>query len=422
MIKQINIKNFQSHKNSTLEFSDDVTAIVGLNNHGKSVVFRALQKCIRDIPNGTSFITDTPVQEHECNVTIISDEGIVTRKVKNDKSNDANMYIIDRNGVAEDYAKFGRTGIPVEVLDCLPTAPLQMFGDVEIDLNFANQLDPLFLMVGTGLPALRGKVLGKASGVDKVQRAITVGSSDGKKLKHIIENLKAEQEDTNNKLLVYQDLDQQLGQVTDCENQWLVIKKSKEELEAIQKGKDSIHTIVVNAKTLQETLNKLDLTNILQNKSDLTSLYAQHDKVIKVNVLKKSRDSAIIEEEKITSQLPSIEGLNTFLRNFNITLNRLIKFQQIVNPLNAINQLLPKIDEAFPDLVLMQEMLKKEKEHYATVVLAVNNVSATKQKLLVLDPEIHGLEKQEQKVEFELELYKQEIKVCPTCNRLWKVK
>ena len=66
MIKQINIKNFQSHKDSTLEFSEDVTAIVGLNNHGKSVVFRALQKCIRDIPNGTSFITDTPAQENEC--------------------------------------------------------------------------------------------------------------------------------------------------------------------------------------------------------------------------------------------------------------------------------------------------------------------------------------------------------------------
>lgn len=421
MIKQINIKNFQSHKDSTLEFSEDVTAIVGLNNHGKSVVLRALQKCIRDIPNGTSFITDTPVQENECNVTITSDEGIVIRKIKNDESNDANMYIVDRGDEKEEYAKFGRTGIPVEVLDCLPTAPLQVFGDVEIDLNFANQLDPLFLMVGTGLPSLRGKVLGKASGVDKVQRAITIGSSEGKKLKNTIKNLEVQQDDTNNKLLAYQDLDNQLGQVIICENQWLVIKKSKEEVEAIQKGKDSIHTIVVNAKILQETLNKLDLTNILQNKSDLTLLYTQHDKAIKVDELKKSRDRAVIEEEKIASQLPSMEEFNTFLIKNNAILNQLLKFQQVVVQLNVIDQSLPRIDEVFPDLLLMQEMLKKDKEHYDKVILAVNNISATKQKLLVLDPEIYDLEKQEKDTVFELDLYKQEIKVCPTCNRPWEV-
>lgn len=421
MIKQINIKNFQSHKDSTLEFSDDLTCIVGLNNHGKSVIFRALQKCIRNIPDGKSFITDTPTQEKECNVTVVSDEGVVIRKVKNDNSSNANMYVIDREGTLEEYVKFGRTGIPEEILTCLPTSPPQIFGDVEIDLNFANQLDALFLMVGMGLPALRGKVLGKASGVDKVQRAITIGSSEGKKLKNTISNFKSQQVEIDTKLLFYKDLDDQLLQITICVNKLLLIDEDKVCVEKIQKSKDRVHAIVVEANVLQEVISKLELTDILQVKKDLAATYNMYDKLVKIGKLKIGYDIVAAEEKEIVSLLPVIEELNVFLRNTNTLLSRLLKFQQIVNQLNAVNSTLPFIDEGLPNLLQEQEDLKIKKEYYIKVVFAINNVSATKQKLLVLDPEIYGLEKQEQKAEFELELYRQEIKVCPTCNRPWNI-
>ena len=188
MLRRLVLDNFQSHKHTEIDFSEDLTCVVGLNNHGKSAIFRGLQKCIRNIPDGNTFVSDTPKQEEECLITVYSDKGIVTRKVRIDNASDANSYIVKGEAGDVVYAKFGRTGIPEEVLNCLPADSPIVFGDVEIDLNFQNQIDPLFLMQGTGLPALRGKVLGRSTGVDNVQRAIQIGASEEKKLKSEIKH------------------------------------------------------------------------------------------------------------------------------------------------------------------------------------------------------------------------------------------
>ena len=42
MIRSINIKNIQSHKDTTLEFSPGINAIVGSSNKRKKAVLRAL--------------------------------------------------------------------------------------------------------------------------------------------------------------------------------------------------------------------------------------------------------------------------------------------------------------------------------------------------------------------------------------------
>ena len=42
MIRKLNIQNIQSHKNTELEFSPGINAIVGSSNNGKSAILRAL--------------------------------------------------------------------------------------------------------------------------------------------------------------------------------------------------------------------------------------------------------------------------------------------------------------------------------------------------------------------------------------------
>ena len=57
MIEQLEIKNFQSHKSSLLNFHPGVNTIIGTSDHGKSAIFRALNFVFKNKPHGTAFIS-----------------------------------------------------------------------------------------------------------------------------------------------------------------------------------------------------------------------------------------------------------------------------------------------------------------------------------------------------------------------------
>ena len=54
MIQSVHIQNFQSHKNSTLEFSPGVNIIVGTSDSGKTAIIRALRWVVWNRPSGDS--------------------------------------------------------------------------------------------------------------------------------------------------------------------------------------------------------------------------------------------------------------------------------------------------------------------------------------------------------------------------------
>ena len=57
MIKSVELKNFQSHNQSRLEFCDGVNIIVGASDSGKSAILRGLFWVLYNNPNGTGRIT-----------------------------------------------------------------------------------------------------------------------------------------------------------------------------------------------------------------------------------------------------------------------------------------------------------------------------------------------------------------------------
>jgi exonuclease SbcC len=165
MLKSLEIHNFQSHRDTKVVFSEGLTCFQGLNNHGKSVIFRALKKVVRNKPTGSNFVSDWA---DTCTIILETDKGTVTRKIRSVQATDANMYII---GESEEYASFG-LDIPPAVLACLGISQPQTFSNVDLDINFQSQLDVMFLVQGDGLPSLRGKVLSRVTGVDVAQRGI----------------------------------------------------------------------------------------------------------------------------------------------------------------------------------------------------------------------------------------------------------
>jgi len=420
MLHKLVLNNFQSHKHTEVEFSDDVTAIVGLNNHGKSAIFRSMQKCIRNIPDGNIFITDTPKQEAECLITVYSDNGVVTRKVRNDNASDANSYIIapeEIDGNPEVYTKFGRTGIPEEIIKCLPTDSPITFGDVEIDLNFQNQIDELFLMQGSGLPALRGKVLGRSTGVDNVQRAIQICASEEKKLKADLKNLTADINNLNIKLLKYSNVDSLLNSITICNNLLEDIENKRKLKETYQNSLNTIKTIVDKASSLKERINKMQIPSL----AEVSYMREAHVKFLLAITTRDTLSRYNITNKKVQdlSYIVQIQEYFEYIKGKATLFGTIQKLLVFWSNLKVTEEIVLRLRSSLDDIQKWYQLLLTSFSNLYTLSEKQEQLDIDELRSGNLHLYIEGTDKDISEVVSELEAYKKEIKVCPTCGKAW---
>lgn len=130
MIKQIRLQNFESHKDTVINFDLTTNAIVGESEHGKSAVLRAIYWVAFNKPAGDNFRSDWG---GDTEVTISIPLLQITR-VKNEKEN---YYVVyhEEECIRQKFSGFGQT-VPEEV-----TKLLGLYA-----LNFQTQFDPHYLL------------------------------------------------------------------------------------------------------------------------------------------------------------------------------------------------------------------------------------------------------------------------------------
>ena len=153
MINSLQIKNFQSHKNTKLEFSEGVNVILGPSDSGKSAVMKALKWAINNRPSGDKICS---WWGGETEVKILTDEGIITRK--KDKSDEYRLG--DPLGEYKDliFKAFGLT-VPEEISSTLNIS----------EVNIQNQADAHFLISKT--PGEVAAHFNKVARLDKIDIA-----------------------------------------------------------------------------------------------------------------------------------------------------------------------------------------------------------------------------------------------------------
>lgn len=403
MFKSLIIQNFQSHKDSYLEFSPNVTAIVGLNNHGKSAILKAIRKVVRDDPEGMTFIRDG---EKECLITLGTDKGTVLRRIRNDKSDEANMYVVNNTP----FAKFARTGIPLEAKDILSISDIQIFTDIEIDLNFQTQLDDMFLIQGDGLASKRGKVLGKTTGVDIVAKAIQLAAAEERSKTIKKNDLHNDLDRIDGELLGYEGIDSIATNLTDIESRLGETQNIQTRLDNLNIIFQSLVHSTTNAQVITDRLKILDI-----NFSDRVDEIKK-----KQNLL---RNLQIIRDltEKISILLTNIKYLKLKLLNLSIsansieqidlpTLKELRESHNLIIQLTALER---KVDIIIPSIREVQQLYtswKKIDEINDARLLRSCNIESTKAGL-------KALLQQETETSEELNNLKQELGVCPVCQK-----
>ena len=168
MITKIELHNFQSHKNTTLEFDKGVNVICGESDNGKSAVIRAIRWVVENQPQGTEKINSNWNENFKepLSVKLYTEKGYVER-IRDKKRNG---YNICKNGEKEVVLDAIGKGVPKEVTDFLNVS----------DVNFQFQLDPPYLLTKSSGEA--SKYLNEIVHLDSIDKIMSIADSDKRQL------------------------------------------------------------------------------------------------------------------------------------------------------------------------------------------------------------------------------------------------
>ncbi|HHU63556.1 MAG TPA: AAA family ATPase [Clostridiales bacterium] len=251
-IKKLIIENFQSHKYTQLDFSNNLNVIVGPSDTGKTSIIRAIKWVLYNEPRGTGFIRKG---ENTCSVTLYFSNGY---GVKRKRTAGTNQYIvIHPDGKETIFEGFGNN-VPAEVINVHGIRKVEFDTGISSNINIAEQMEGPFML---SQPAtLRAKALGRLVGAHIIDAAVKDIATDIHRLtqqkKGIEENISS--------------IDQQLQQFKDLDDLKKVIEKSKGLLEDIEIKRNLLQRCIdINDNYAKATEQTIKIKNILHDLKDL---------------------------------------------------------------------------------------------------------------------------------------------------------
>jgi exonuclease SbcC len=257
MITQLEIKNYESHKNTIINLHPGLNIIVGESDKGKSGFFRAFNKCRTNAPLGSGM---RPLYwEGDGLVKVTFEEG---QSVSWHQKKSGNFYQVNDS----DLMNAG-TSVPEEVK--------AIFNMQEI--NCQTQIDRSFLMFETA--GERGRILNKLAGLDKIDSTISNAKSDVNKIKSNRKIQTALVKEYQDDLINYKELPTAQELLTQAEGFDQQIRENNQAIYSIRlnwERKQELLKSVEKLKSLpdleklvaksQELLAEIDQNEILYNK------------------------------------------------------------------------------------------------------------------------------------------------------------
>ena len=290
-IQSIKIQNFQSHKNTFIEFSSGVNIICGENDSGKSAIFRAINFVVNNRPSGND------IRSNWGRDTVVAID-IGNKLVSRVKTDTENLYTL--SGEKEPFKAFGKR-VPVPIAKHLNIN----------SVNFSHQLSGPFLL-GMSAPDVARyyneivhlEIIDKtianiASTLRKERSALETEKETEKekteKLKEYdwlpdaekevikLESLQQNINDLKNDQSVLQELtielkelknaDQELEKITKFENSLLTLMEQDEEIDNLQNDYDNLNSLIDRLESLIRTKEKLN--QVVEFESQVNSLIEQ---------------------------------------------------------------------------------------------------------------------------------------------------
>ncbi len=199
LLEAVAVRNFQSLESVDVALGT-FTVVVGPNDLGKSALLRAIRSAAEASP-GVEFIT----RGQSVARVALSLDGV---KLLWEKGAQTNRYTVLRpDGTRQVFEKVGRS-VPDDLSEWLALGKVD-FGDVSLNLNFADQDDPPFLVPFPGgiNEAHVAKVLGDLTNLSILFKAVQEANRQRTTSERTAANAESEAASLQTQLEPYQGLD-----------------------------------------------------------------------------------------------------------------------------------------------------------------------------------------------------------------------
>jgi exonuclease SbcC len=304
-IKKIRLQNFQSHKDTTIEFDPGLTVILGQTDQGKSAIIRALKWVLYNEPRGTDFIT---AGCNSCRVTLEMSNGtLITRE----RDGQINRYILKENDSKHVFEGFGNT-IPLEIIKAHGIPKVHIDVDSITAVNLAEQLEGPFLISESG--SKRAKALGKLAGIhviDAAQRTVIKDITDAEHQRRL---LSSEKNARKQELEKYKDLHLTEKRISELKLLIVDLKQKKTLLKKLIKIKESLLPTEKEIKEIEKTLARINfLSKAEENISLMGLLWHDYEYLSNLQDRISENCSAINNSSSILKKLAYIDEAKRFI-------------------------------------------------------------------------------------------------------------
>jgi len=317
MLEKLTLKNFQAHKNSTLNFSPGINVITGPNNKGKSSIIRAIYWLVFNRPSGDEFIREG---SKSCSVQGVFDGVSVTRK----RGKSENKYVVD----GQTFNAL-RSDVPSEVKDIIRMTRT----------NFQLQHDPHFLLSYNSSEV--AKALNRVVGLDQIDTSFQVPNRIIRQMNSSIDHIQKDIDHYEKSLEKFRDLDKVEKLIEQYENTLKLKSDLESSINRLESATASLHEDAALRKkrkilnSVQKRLTKIEST--LEEIENISSTTDRLHKTIKTLTETKDPSKSIRIVEKAHKSIEKMESLLESRSNIKTHLSQISSYTSSIQ--NSLEEL-----------------------------------------------------------------------------------
>lgn len=428
-IKRVVITNYQSHKDTVIEFKEGLNVIVGESNQGKTAILRAIEWCLYNSPGGADFIR---TGENLCSVVVEFSDGSIIKRERTKSS--AGTYEtdtphpIDPLKVEHRLFKGFTNAIPVDIANIHQMPKVYLAKDLQVNLNVSSQLDGAFLLQESG--ANKAAAIGRLVGVESIDSAIKEVSKQVKAAQRDIKTYEQMRDNNMEELKKFTDLDDMnkliqvmefliaAAKTTEVSIEELQVLdeeyvKCQAEILAVQQELEELPDIDIHIPLIDKAIVLMHELRFLREvlQKYITAVDARYKGETVLGWIPKSDeyDGLILEAEILMKDINNANDLRkqrvAIYKELQEEQDKLNNFVD-VDQLDAVHELLHKKNQDLHELWKLWAQL-----HNLRIVIEQEEDSVKH-----FDDRVKHYEDEVKQVELEMERYLTEVGVCPTCG------